>query len=237
MRPIEDADGLESEWQNAIITHNWALNRQVGLVAAYRHNRSEGRDEAVVYPSIQFISFEGGAQMTHRLSRNRLFTATVAAGATRVMDSVAVLGVPASLHPSFRAEAGLTGVRTLGVTVAVHREVAVLQGVSPSPMVNDSAALTLSGTFARRIRMAVTGNLQRSTSILEDATRVDTSNAIGGSAELRYGFARWGGVFAGVSRYRHRLQEGLVVAGLPSRYDRFAVRAGLTLWVPLYGSF
>ena len=54
---------------------------------------------------------------------------------------------------------------------------------------------------------------------------------------VQHGF-RYGGIFVGYSRYEHRLRD---LIGSPdtiaTQFDRQSVRAGLTIWLPLYGAF
>jgi hypothetical protein len=54
---------------------------------------------------------------------------------------------------------------------------------------------------------------------------------------VQHGF-RYGGIFVGYSRYDHRLRD---LIGSPdtiaTQFGRQSVRAGLTIWLPLYGAF
>ena len=103
-------------------------------------------------------------------------------------------------------------------------------------MESSNVVISLNGAVARRIRLALSASYMASTAIAGNA-QSDTT-AIGGNMSLRYGVNRWFATFATYSYYHHRLESGLPIAtGLPPLYDRHSVRGGITLWLPLYGTF
>ena len=53
-------------------------------------------------------------------------------------------------------------------------------------------------------------------------------DAVGGTATIRYGF-RYGGLFAGYTRYEHRLRDVAPAPGsVMPRFNQSSIRAGVT---------
>ncbi len=102
------------------------------------------------------------------------------------------------------------------------------------PFSNDLASISVSGVLGRRVTVSLNGALSRGDALGVGRGSFDAS---GGSAAVRYGF-RYGALFAGYTRYDHRLTDIVTVpGGFAPRYDQNSVRAGLTIWLPLFGGF
>ena len=244
VRPVGNA-GLNSEWQNASITQSWAVRSGFDLTGSYRFDRSLQTDDTrtpsegqpVFAPEpIQYQSANIGVRFGRRLSATRRLSLSLSGGATQLIPSGGSSVDGDVLHPSVAVSIELIPSRTWSVAVTGSRQVTVLSGVSASPMENSNVALNLSGTIARRLRLALTGSYMQGSTLAGTASNVTT--AIGGNLSMRYGFGRRFATFATYSYYHHELESGLpTAAGIPPLYDRQSARVGFTWWLPLYGSF
>jgi hypothetical protein len=111
----------------------------------------------------------------------------------------------------------------------------VLGGVTAAPFTTDQASLGLSGAFGPRLRLALSGSYGRGAGVVDDTNSFEV---LSGSAHVQYGLARCCALFSSYSYYEHQLTD---VTGLPEgflgRFERHAVRVGITVWLPLYGTF
>lgn len=234
-RPVE-ASGLRSDVSQAAVWHNWSYGPDTGLLFTYRFERV-GQELAfsTETPPIQAHSVEGGFRYTRRLAPNRTLQFTIIGGGTYVQQVDAALAqIPSNLEPTANAVATYTLTRRWSLSANASRRVTVLAGVAIEPFVNDLASLSLTGLLARRTTIVVNGIVSRGLGLGHALGSFDaTSTAV----TLQQGF-RYGGLFVGYSRYEHRLRDLLGSPGtMATQFDRRSVRAGVTIWLPLYGAF
>ena len=63
-------------------------------------------------------------------------------------------------------------------------------------------------------------------------------SSLGGTAQIQYAVSRCCSLVTSYSYYEHRILDvAAVPTGFPSDFTRNAVRFGMTVWLPLYGTF
>lgn len=236
VRPIGDV-GLSSEWQNATVNQDVLISPSVALVGSYRIDRSRQLQPALPTQPIEYHTASAGARFSHRFSSRRRVSLSLSAGATRLRNSD-VLTSAESVFPSFTAGVEFVALRSWDLSLRANRGVSTLSGVSTTPMESDNVAVSLNGSIHRRLRVSVLGSYLRGVAVTASAAPSTTTTGAGGTMQVRYGVATWLAMFATYSYYEHRIDGSLPApAGLPPIYNRQSVRAGFTLWLPLYGTF
>jgi hypothetical protein len=240
VRPVTGS-GVETEWFNALVTYDWTVGPRFSVTSSYRHDRSQQLDQRVAATPIEYQTLDAGVTWTRRLSPARHFSIAITGGATRLLMAPASPEPAQPYHPIVSAGFELMASRTWSVSTHVSRSVSVLAGISAAPMVADGVDVGVSGTFGRRLRFAASGMYLLGASVGgHDADGIDDSSArgAGSTAELRYGLGPRFGLFTSYSYYRHDTESASrLESGVPSRYDRHSARVGVTMWLPLYGSF
>ena len=234
-RPTQ-VDGLDSDQRLVVLRHDWMLRGNTALLGAYRLERvSQTFPDAPDADPILTQTAEAGFRYERRFSTIRAVSTSFQAGASQVLSSSRSLaGVEGSVEPTGSFSASYTLTRRWALIAGATRSLTVLQGVSQVPFINDVASLSVNGVMARRVTVVVSGSLSQGSALGASAGAFD---ALGGTATLRYGF-RYGALFAGYTRYEHRLRElALAPGAIPARFNQSSVRAGVTLWLPLYGAF
>lgn len=238
LRPIEGG-GLESDWQVATLEQSWALSPRFSLLGTYRFDTNVQRDDdsTVQIEPVRYQTFDGGVRYERRFSPVRRYSVSFRAGVTRLFESASTSGSNAA-HPSLTGTAEFVPSRRFSLSAEYTRGVMVLAGVSAIPVVNDTAELSVNGTPTRRLRYSLFASAARAVFLTPDPDRSNQTDVLGTSAELRYAFSNWAAAFTTYGFYHHRIRDAqLTASGFPSRYDRHSLRVGITLWVPLYGTF
>ena len=239
IRPA-DTTGPNTEWQNAMYSHSWATGSGFDLLGSYRFDRSRQSEQTIDSEPVRYQSATIGARVSKQLSPTRRVSVSFSGGGTQLLPvSGSSLEDDDLIHPSLSLAVDAVASGDWSMSLTANRQVTVLHGISATPLSNDDISLSLNGSVGRRLRLTVMGSYMRGTTLVSGttATQGDTT-AAGGNLSFRYGVKRWLGTFATYSYYRHRLDGALQsTAGLPPVYDRQSARAGVTLWLPLYGSF
>ncbi|MEZ5287579.1 MAG: hypothetical protein R2712_22805 [Vicinamibacterales bacterium] len=235
VRPVQGA-GLDSDTQTASYEHDWTVVRGFSLIGGYRISQNSQRADGTSLPTVRFQTLDGGVRFERPLPRARHYGVTVRAGATRLFDSDATAGADL-LYPSFSALADLTPARSWTISAQVSHAVMVLAGISAAPVANDAVELTITGTPTRRMRYSVSGSVARAQFLARETDSRNVTDVTGVSAELRYAISTWSAVFGSYGYYDHQIDDPSLVSGFPTRYARHSARVGLTLWLPMYGSF
>ena len=234
-RPRAGAEGFDSDAQQLMVVHDWGPWSRGGLTATYRLDRVNQTFFEGVGEPLQTQTLEAGFRYERRFSSIRAVNVSFSGGATQIRTTTPFLGsVDGTFEPTGTFTAGYTLSRQWLVSGTVSRGVTALVGASLQAFANDVATVTLNGLITRRITLAVSGAWSRGVAAGVSEGSFDATSS---TATLQYGF-RYGGVFAGYSRYTHQLRRLLEVPGsIPPLIDRYSVRAGVTLWLPLYGAF
>jgi hypothetical protein len=125
--------------------------------------------------------------------------------------------------------------RTWAVAFDAHRDVTMLDALSPQSFVNEVVSLQLGGRLARSWLLALNGSWSEGKAHQGDLGSFEAGN---GSAQVQYNLTRCCSVVGGYTFYTHRLRDiEAVPAGFPRRFERNAVSVGISIFLPLYGQF
>ena len=227
-------DTIDSSTNAIVVQHDWNHRPNTGFIAAYRFDQIEQNVDNVPAEPIRFQSLEGGLRRDVRFSTDRSFSITVLGGVTLIQSANPLANIEGRLEPKaeFRATYNLS--RQWRVSAGFGTGVTALNGVSVDAFRNDFASANIAGIIARRVTVALESAWARGAAVGTSEGDFVSSDT---TATLQYGF-RYGGLFAGVTRYTHELNQILTSDGvLPTSIDRYSVRVGVTLWLPLYGAF
>lgn len=234
-RPTDD-EGVDSDQRIVNVHHDWMVRMNAGILANYRFEQvRQTFPQATLSEPIRTQSAEAGLRFERRLSPIRRASLSFQAGATQVLSSdTPLVGIEGAIEPTGSLNASYTLTRRWLLLAGATRSITVLQGVSQVPFTNALGSLSVTGVVARRVTVAVSGSFSQGSAVGPAPGDFD---AVWGTASIRYGF-RYGGLFAGYTRYEHRLRQvSLAPGSIAPRFDQSSVRMGLTLWLPLYGAF
>lgn len=234
-RPTE-GEGLNSRTYSAVARHAWSLRRSAGLQFSYGFTENQQGDATTSGLPLRTHTLEGGIRLERRVAPERSLV-FVATGGSTYAHIERVGGVPAGEYfvPTVSTSARLDVSRTWNVAAEFNRDVTVLEGLTPEPFTGDVAGVRLAGQVGRRLALSIAGAFSRGEALV---TRTGSYESLAGTASAQVYIARWCSAFASYSYYEHRTTDvATLQPGFPSRYDRNSVRAGLTVWLPLYGTF
>jgi hypothetical protein len=235
-RTYLDELGYDSNALSADVQHTTNVNRSSTFGGSYSYSDSEFQDPSGFLVPLTEHTASAEAGYRRRLSRTRQMEISGGMGATFVKTVNAGDYVPQSYwtpaaHALFRYDIG----RSWALGADYRRAVNVLQGVSLETFATNAFNISADGVVGQRIEMAFSTALSMgSTTVGEDFGRYE---AYSGSAQLRYALARNIAVSTVYDYYYYRLRDVARPLGLPPEYDRNAVRVGVTVWLPLLGSF
>ncbi|MGH9330885.1 MAG: hypothetical protein ACRD09_10610 [Vicinamibacterales bacterium] len=235
IRDYQDDVGFDTRSQNGWLDFTRALGRYAGLTTTYRYATWEQPTRAGGDGTIANHTIDAGVRFARRLSRTRSLGLSAGFGATRAqtfaVDTDRLDYWTPSAHGSLSVDVG----RSWAVRADYQRTVMVLDAVARQAFNTDAAFLQLDGLLGRRLDLMLSSGYADGRTGLSGAGRYESHTA---GAQLRYAVARCCAALASYNYYHHRL-HGIVTVpeGFPRRFDRNAVRVGLTLWLPLYGTY
>ena len=234
LRPLEGA-GVETRNNTATVFHAWDATRNAGIDVTYRYS-----DNPQILETTERTLVLQAGEARFRYSRRMSPSRSVAfmAGGGAVQVKAGPLGNDRGFEvvaPTFSALARVGFARTWGVSLTARRDITVLGGLSAEPFESNAAMLTIDGTVARRLWMAATAGLSQGRARRAAGGDFDLAMV---TAQARYGFGSRLGLLV---RYQYNEHEfrGIAVtpASFPFRFNRNSIRVGLTMWLPLYGTF
>lgn len=236
-----DDYGNDDSSQGANVQHDWAFSRSASLHGSYRVSNSRyffqaiGADGASAPLSNHGI--EGGGSYRRRLSPTRQVLVSGGAGSTYVQSINEADGARRDYWmPSGNGAVRVDLGRSWSVALDYRRAVTVLQGISLESFASDAASFSAGGLLANRVEGALTlGYSNGRSGAAESQARFVN---YGASAQFRYALARWGAASVVYDYSYYKLRD---IANLPTgllpEYDRNGVRVGLSIFLPLYGSY
>ena len=228
--------GFVSYSQSAQLRHDWSYRERATLATRYRfeENRQTASDGRLV--PLQMHHANVGFRFERRLDRDRAFGASFDGGATYAQPRG---GRPGAAE-EFLVPAGFAGVhlrmsRAWIASLDATRNVTVLEGIDPQPFTTDAASFMMAGRFGRRTELAINAAYSHGRATLNNQGEFETAV---GTVNFRRAVAVCCAVTATYAYYRHRLFDiTTVLTGFPARHERSSVLVGLSVWVPLFGSF
>ncbi len=180
---------------------------------------------------------EGRVRHDRRLSPNRSLSFMVGGGVVGVGDTRRSSGFrlrARAAHGIRLAPVALSP--TWAVLLSARRDITVLNGLSSEPFESNAATLTIDGTAWRRLTMGVTGGYSQGRArsaqggdfdqtLSERSARLWLRRSAGAGRRLRlYANTRFA-------------MSPVASSSFPTQFGRNSVRVGVTMWLPLYGTF
>lgn len=230
---------------------------RVGLTTSYDRSeqRLPGRGQA--HSLIAQDEVELSVSYAKRVSRNRELRFSVGAGASRYQqvnwpggaqdlnplgDTQELSPVggrgPGSWSPSGHAEVGVNIGRSWDVQAHYRRSLSVLSAITADPLVMNTALLQLGGLVWPRLELGLSSGYStgRDPGGMATSARSGSRN-ITAQAHLKYAVARSIGAVLSYSYYEHRVGGLQQPGGVPPRFERTALNVGVSLSLPLYGTW
>ena len=217
--------------------YSWTLSRSSSLQPRYSVSDSDLRGIDGLTTPLQNQIVEVMMAYSRRLSPTRRLTLSGGGGGTHVSTLTAAdRSKLAYWMPSGRGSASLDVGRSWALSGNYDRSATVLQGVSLTSFATDTARLNVTGLVNRRIEASIAANYSNGRSGGAD-TQGRYEN-YSGALQALYAISRCCAASVNydyfVYRFRNIVDLPTVV---PPDYDRHAIRVGITISLPLYGTY
>jgi len=226
------AHDVHTEYRRKRLAHG------IGARAAYRYVSGEYTEyDGAVRPTREH-RIEGGPEMEKALSRRRHLTLSLGAGASYIESAGSTgRGPYHSWVPIGSGSATLALSPVWSVEGGYRRGFSLLQGVTDEVYTTDTTFLSTSRLVTARTNLRVGAMYSNWRTSLAPGVD-DTFTVYGASLQVSVALSATVAAAADYLYYRHRYSnQGELPAGFPAEYDRHAVRVGLTLQVPLAGTW
>jgi hypothetical protein len=209
--------------------HNLARNTALTGRARYR----TGDYGYVGTGTTTEVGVDFGVDYTRPLSASKRTTVRFNAGATRVEFPRVVTGFERRIRGSGELGFDYQFSRTWQARANLRRGVEYLLDL-PTPVFADGVSAGADGLLSRRVDVSMFLGYSDGASVdNRDSLQISTYT---GNFRGRYALSRSVAVYLEYLRYYYHFRGSApVLAGIPQRWDRSGVRAGLTLWVPTLG--
>jgi hypothetical protein len=218
--------------------HGWDLSRSFGLLFSYQLSNHESRQPGAVARPVESQQAQAGVEFRKSISPTRRMIFNGGAGAMRVETLSFADSVSRPFEytaPSYFGGVRMDLGRTWAVTADARRDVTVLDGITQQTFLTDMLAVWVGGNIGSSWVAAVSATASQGRPHQGEVGSYESANA---TAQLQYAVARCCSVFGSYSYYNHRLRDlSTIPAGFPSTFDRNAMNVGVTVWLPLFGSF
>jgi hypothetical protein len=215
---------------NVSLSYNRNVGRRSMLKFNYEYTDAEFREPAGPIPSETHLA-DAGVNLERRFSPTRRIVVFFGGGAVQfrsvdrlTRESYEVLG------PSGFGTIRLDWARSWSVSVDYRRSVGTLEGMSAQAFTTDAAMAQLGGFVSRRVEATFAvgyseGKYDRQSASFGTYT---------GTSQMRFVLTRDWSALISHSYNQYSLRNvDLLFASLPQRFDRNAVRVGLTLNFPV----
>jgi hypothetical protein len=229
---------LNYDYTSASYTGELLQSRSEGLGGLYRYHVTSGTAIRLGYehqqttfatlgPRTVTHNLDVGVEYNKPLSLTRRTTLGISTGSA-IVEQTGMRLYRALGDASLNHEMG----RTWNARVNYHRGVGVIQGLA-SPIFADSATASVQGSITRRLESRTVASYTNGELGLTGRTNAFASYT--GSSRLRFAFSRVLAVYGEYVVYRYQFANlASLPLGFPPKIDRQGIRAGLTLWLPLY---
>ncbi|MEP7117214.1 MAG: hypothetical protein ABI880_06520 [Acidobacteriota bacterium] len=234
LRPITGT-GFESNRNSGALNYLWNRTQAMRLDFNYQYDDNPQVFEDIERP-LNTQSAEGRVRYEHRIAPGRSIAVMGGAGLVRVRTG-ALVNEPAFgvTSPTVSASLDYDLSRVWKVGVSARRDVTVLNGLSPEPFKSGVAMASLDGTLGRRLFLGLNGGVSRGRALHATFGQYNLTTF---NAQLRYNLGSYAGLQVRYTYNDHEFRNvSLLPDSIPVRYNRNAVRVGLTFWFPLFGSF
>jgi hypothetical protein len=209
--------------------HNLARNTALTGRARYR----SGDYGYVGTGTTTEVGFDFGVDFTRQLSASKRTTVRFNVGATGTEFPLAVTGFERRIRGTGALGFDYQFARTWQARANVRRGVEYLVDL-PTPVFADGVSAGIDGLLTRRVDLSMFVGYSDGVSVENrDSVQITTYT---GNLRGRYALSRRLAVFLEYLRYYYQFRgSARLLVGIPQRWDRSGVRAGLTLWVPTLG--
>jgi hypothetical protein len=217
-----------------LVTHSWEVRRPFSLLLGYRYsNETSQVSQQPEHPTESHLATLG-LEWRKRLSPRRTISFSGGSGAMHVQTISTVEDRPLDyVAPAIFGRARLDLARTWSISADARRDVTVLEGVTRQSFLTDMVSLWLGGYVGRTWAVAVNGSMSRGAPHEGESGAYQATT---GTAQVQYAFSSCCSLIGNYTYYSHLLLDlASVPLGFPRRYERNALRVGMTLGLPLYG--
>jgi hypothetical protein len=231
-----DAGGMDNLSHAFQASYGSAVTRTGSIRASYGFSRARFKEDPEHDRPLADHSIDLGATYQRRLSRTRQVTFSGGGGAAYVETLNTVTRQPiAYWTPSGHAAVGLDVGRSWLFSLDYRRGVSVLDGISLETFVTDSGAISLGGYLGHRVSTTLSAAYSNGGA---GAGGDGQYNSLDLRAQLDVAVTRWCAAVLLYNYYDYHLRDVVdLEPDVPASFDRNAVRIGITLWLPLYGSY
>lgn len=217
------------------VEHSWNLQQASAILLSYEFSGHTTDDGIGLAQVVDSHNAQLGLRVRKRLSPTRTIAFSGGAGAMNVQSGATdTTDGYAYVAPSMFGGARLDLGRTWAVSADLRRDIRVIE-LTRQSFLTDMLSLWLGGTVGRKWVVALTGSMSRGRSHEGEVGSFDSLN---GTAQIQYAVSRCCSLLTSYSYYAHRLRDlASLPPGFPDRFDRNTVRAGVTVFLPLYGAF
>jgi hypothetical protein len=205
--------------------------------ARYRYRNLEYEDSTGALRPMREHRLEAGPDLEKSLSRSRQLSFSFSAGAARIETISSVTGQPFDdWVPTGRASLTLTLSPDWSVDAGYRREFSLFYGATDEVYTTDTASLSLGGFLVDRVRLSLGATYGNWQTVVASGVN-ETLNVYGGTVQLNLLLTDAVTATAGYYYYYHRYSNPAALPeGFPADYDRHAIRAGISFWLPLAGT-
>jgi hypothetical protein len=229
-----EGTSLNSRHQTAMLGHSWDFSRPAGISVSYRYSNQK-IEEAIGERPLQSNDVEVGMNLRKVLSRTRRVLVTAGSGLTHTRSVSAVNRLEFDyVVPLYFGSVRLDVGRTWAVSGDYRRTVSMLEGVSLQVFVTDAASLTIGGNVGRLL-ISASGAYSNGDGRENERGSYES---MAGTLQVQYPVSRCCSFVTSYNYYTHRVKDLLAISpGFPSRFDRNSIRFGMSIGLPLYGTF
>jgi hypothetical protein len=234
-REYTNQDAFNTRSSVAGVSHNWYFTRTLSVSSSYRRSHQSAQDGGVARP-LDSNTGTLGLQLQRRVSPTRTLNLSGGGGAMQVKTISASGDTPFEyIAPTYYATARMDLYRTWSLSAALNRSTSVLDGITRQSFLRTTGSVWLGGNVGRRTLLTLTGTFLKGTAHEGETGSIESNSA---TAQVQYALSRSIGIVGSYSYYDHLLSNTVgVVGAFPRRIDRNSVRLGMTVWLPLFGTF
>ena len=236
----EDEIAFDGRRHTANMSYDRAMGRSSGFEASYRYAGFESIDISGGGVPIKDHTFHAGFRYGKELSPTRGVRVAGGAGPIVTETVSSVTGLPRQFwSPSGYGRASIDLGRTWTVSADYRRSTTVLQGLTPQPFLTDAGSVRLGGLLTGRLEASVAGIYSNgNTGGALDSLEPGRFDSYALTGQLRVLVTPWWSALLSYTHYRYTLNSVASESlGVPPRLNRNAALVGVTLQLPLIGSF
>jgi len=221
----------------ASVDHDIAVSSTVSLRGSYGYSRSDYDLPPQDERPLDTHDMTGAVLYQRRLSPRRSLVLSAGGGASYA-DTVDYL-TDESVEiwkPTYFASARIDLGRTWALWGDYRRSFNVLNALNYQTYYSDVASMTVGGYLGQRTDVSFSAGYADGSPTY--GLGLQTYETYTATAQVRFALARYAALMGRYYYYFYDFARPLLLPpGLPGRYDRQGVQAGLTMWLPLVGRF